>query len=74
MPLPLISEILDKLKEASIFNKFDIIWGYNNVQMKEGHEWKAAFLINKGLFKPTVMFFGLCNSPGTFQQMMSTIF
>jgi hypothetical protein len=45
-PLPLISEILDKLKEASIFNKFDIIWGYNNVWMKEGHKWKAAFLTN----------------------------
>jgi hypothetical protein len=67
MPLPLISEILDKLKEVSIFNKFDIIWGYNNVWMKEGHEWKAAFLTNRGLFEPTVMFFGLCNSSGTFQ-------
>ena len=29
---------------------------------------------NRGLFEPTVMFFGLCNSPATFQNMMNDIF
>ena len=42
--------------------------------MKEGDEWKAAFWTNKGLFKPLVMFFSLCNSPTTFQTMMNHIF
>jgi len=42
--------------------------------MKEGDEWKAAFQTNRGLFKPLVMFFGLCNSPATFQTMMDDIF
>ena len=73
-PLPLIREVIDKLKEAKYFNKLDLIWGYNNVQIKEGDEWKAAFLTNKGLFEPQVMYFGLCNSPGTFQRMMNSIF
>ena len=36
MPLPLIREIINKLKEAKYFNKLDLIWGYNNVQIKEG--------------------------------------
>src|ERR1700677_1740745 len=27
-----------------------------------------------GLFEPTVMFFGLCNSPATFQTMMNQIY
>jgi hypothetical protein len=49
-------------------------WGYNNVRIKEGDEWKAAFRTNRGLFEPTVMFFGLTNSPATFQAMMNTIF
>jgi len=74
MPLPLIGEVIDKLKEAKYFNKLDLIWGYNNVQIKEGDEWKAAFLTNKGLFEPQVMYFGLCNSLGTFQRMMNSIF
>jgi len=30
--------------------------------------------MNKGLFKPQVMYFGLCNSPRTFQRMMNSIF
>jgi len=73
-PLPLIGEVIDKLKKAKYFNKLDLIWGYKNVQIKEGDEWKATFLTNKGLFEMQVMYFGLCNSPGTFQRMMNSIF
>ena len=51
-----------------------MIWRYNNIQIKEGDKWKAAFLTNKGLFKPQVMYFGLCNLPETFQRMMNSIF
>jgi hypothetical protein len=73
-PLPLISELLDKLKGAKRFTKLDVRWGYNNVQIRDGDQWKAAFKTNKGLFEPTVMFFGMCNSPATFQSMMDEIF
>ena len=73
-PLPLISDILDKLKGAKYFTKLDVRWGYNNIHIHKGDEWKAAFKTNKGLFEPTVMFFGMCNSPATFQVMMDDIF
>ena len=62
MPLPLIEEVIDKLKETKYFNKLNLICGYNNVQIKEGDEWKAAFLTNKRLFEPQVMYFVLYNS------------
>jgi len=42
--------------------------------VKEGDEWKAAFKTSEGLFEPTVMFFGLTNSPAMFQTMMDNIF
>jgi len=74
MPLPLIGEVIDKLKEARYFNKLDLIWGYNNIQIREGDKWKVAFLTNKGLFESQVMYFGLCNSLGAFQRMMNSIF
>ena len=73
-PLLLIGEVIDKLKEVKFFNKLDLIWEYNNVQIKEGDKWKAAFLTNKGLFEPQVIYFRLCNSPETFQKMMNSIF
>src|SRR5258707_4735910 len=43
------------------------------MRIKEGDEWKAVFRTNQGLFEPTIMFFGLCNSPATFQMMMNDI-
>ena len=65
-PLPLIKTILEQLEGKSLFTKFDIWWGYNNIQIKEGDKWKAAFKTPKGLFEPCVMFFGLTNSLATF--------
>ena len=63
-----------KLKGLKYFTKLDLRWGYNNIRIKEGDEWKAAFITNRGLFEPTVMFFGLQNSPATFQAMMDDYF
>src|SRR4051812_5016504 len=73
-PLPRVSELLDVLQGAKYFNKMDIIWGYNNVRIKEGDEWKAAFITPRGLFEPLVMSFGFCNALGTFCRMMADNF
>ena len=73
-PLLLIGQLVDKLQGSKLFTKMDLRWGYNNVQIKEGDEWKAAFVCFRGAFEPLVMYFGLCNSPATFQVMMNEIF
>ncbi|SJL13533.1 uncharacterized protein ARMOST_16977 [Armillaria ostoyae] len=65
---------MDKLGSAKYFMKLDVRWGYNNVRIKKDDKWKAAFRTNHRLFEPTVMFFGLTNSPATFQWMMNDIF
>ncbi len=72
-PLPLVSNVLTRLHDAEWFTTLDLCWGFNNVQLKEGDEWKAAFSTNRGFFELLVMFFGLCNSPATFQTMMNDI-
>jgi len=54
--------------------KLDLRWGYNNVRIKEEDEWKAVFTTHIGACKPIVMYFGLTNSPATFQMMMSDLF
>ena len=73
-PLPLIEDIIHKFAPKKWFSCLDIRWGYNNRPIKEEDQDKAAFKMKRGLFKPTVMFFGLTNSPATFQTMMDTIF
>jgi len=70
-PLPLILDVLENIGTKRVFTKMDLRWGYNNVRIKEGDEWKAAFMMLEGSFEPTVMFFGLTNSPATFQTMMN---
>ena len=72
-PLPLISEIIDKVGNAKVFTKLDLRWGYNNIRIKKGNEWKAAFATCRGSFEPLVMFFGMTNSLLTFQGMMNDI-
>ena len=72
-PLPLISDVVENIGTKKVFTKMDLRWGYNNVQIKEGDKWKAAFTTPEGLFEPMVMFFGLTNPPATFQVMMNKL-
>ena len=72
-PLPLISDVVENIGMKKVFTKMDLRWGYNNVWIKEGDEWKAVFTTPERSFEPTVMFFGLTNSPATFQVMMNKL-
>ena len=73
-PLPLINDTIDQLQGKTLFTKFDICWGYNNIWIKEEDQWTAAFKTLFGLYQPTVMYFGLTNSPATFCRTMDKIF
>jgi hypothetical protein len=73
-PLPLIAQLISDLSGAHIFSKVDVRQGYNNVRIKKGDEWKAAFKTKFGHWEPLDMFFGLTNSPSTFQEMMNVIY
>ena len=72
-PLPLILDVTKNIGTKKVFKKMDLRWEYNNVQIKEGDEWKTAFMTPKGSFEPTVIFFGLTNSLATFQAMINEL-
>ena len=72
-PLLLISDIVENIDTKKVFTKIDLRWGYNNVQIKEGDEWKVAFMTPEGSFEPTVMFFRLTNLLATFQAIMNEL-
>jgi len=71
--LPLITDLINNMDSKKVFTKIDLRWGFNNVRIKEGDEWKGVFITYVGSFKPTVMFFGMTNLPATFQAIMNEI-
>ena len=73
-PLPLISELLDRLRDAKVYTKLDLRSGYNLVRIKEGHEWLTAFRTRYGHFESLVMPFGLTNAPAVFQHLINDVF
>src|SRR5579864_3207636 len=65
-PMPIIRDIHDKMKGKRLFSKFDIRWGYNNIQIVPEDRWKTGFKTTRGLFQSNVMNFRLTNTPPTF--------
>jgi len=63
--LPLISDLIDNIGKK-MFTKMDLRWKYNNMRIKEGDEWKAAFSIPEEVFELTLMFCRLTNLLATF--------
>ncbi len=72
-PLPLMSELRERVGKAKIFTKLDLRHGYNLIRIADGDEWKTAFRTKYGLFEYLVMPFGLCNAPASFQTMINAV-
>ena len=72
-PLPLISELLDRVAGAKYFTKLDIRDAYNLIRIRKGDEWKTAFRSRFGLFEYLVLPFGLTNAPASFQSYINGI-
>jgi hypothetical protein len=70
-PLLNINGILNRVQRAKWFALGDVFWGFNNILIKKEHRELAAFTTPFGHYQPKVMFFGLCNSPATFQRIMT---
>ncbi len=69
-PLPRIDDSLDTLAGSKWFSTMDLVSGYWQVAMAPEDREKTAFSTHRGLFQFTVMPFGLCNAPGTFERLM----
>ena len=72
-PLPLMTELWQRVAGATVFTKVDLKDGYHLIRIRKGDEWKTAFLTHNGHYEYKVTPFGLVNAPATFQAMMNTI-
>jgi len=73
-PLPLIPDLLDRLRSARVFTKLDLRGAYNLVRIADGDEWKTAFRTRYGSYEFQVMHYGLTNAPASFQRFMNDVF
>ncbi|KAK3530547.1 hypothetical protein QTP86_027911 [Hemibagrus guttatus] len=72
-PLPLIPAALEHLRGATVFTKLDLRSAYNLIRIREGDEWKTAFVTPTGHYQYLVMPYGLANTPSVFQDFIHEV-
>jgi hypothetical protein len=73
-PLPCIDQLMDRVRGAKWFSKFNLKSGYNQIRACKGDEWKTAFMTHQGPFQLNIMAFGFINAPACFQCFMDDYF
>ncbi|CAM8901295.1 unnamed protein product [Rhodiola kirilowii] len=73
-PLPFIDQMLDRLAGKPYFCFLDGFSGYNQIPIAPKDQEKTTFTCPFGTFAFRKMSFGLCNAPGTFQRVVTSIF
>lgn len=72
-PLPRIDDTLSTLSGSTWFSTLDLKNGYWQVDIHPEDKEKTAFSTGTGLYQFTVMPFGLCNAPATFERLMEMV-
>lgn len=73
-PLPLIDDLLDRLKNKHFFTKLDLKNAFHHVPINESSIKYTSFVVPQGQFEYIKMPFGYCHSPSIFKRYIREIF
>jgi len=73
-PLPFCEEILEEVVQHKMYTFENGYRGYHQVKIILEDQLKITFITPWGTFCYTIMSFGLCNAPRTFQRLMNKVF
>lgn len=72
-PLPRIEDCVDTLGSSKFVSKLGLLKGYWQVPLTEHASEISAFVTPDRFLQYTVMAFGMCNAPATFQRLINTV-
>ncbi|KAF7640694.1 hypothetical protein LDENG_00022530, partial [Lucifuga dentata] len=72
-PLPRMEDCIDNLGTAKYVSKLDLLKGYWQVPLTDRASDISAFVTPDNFLQYTVMAFGMCNAPATFQSLVNTV-
>jgi hypothetical protein len=73
-PLPRIEDLFDQMRATKVFSKIDLRSGYHQLKIRLEDIPKTTFTSRYGLYKFTVMSFGLTNATAYFMYLMNKVF
>ena len=72
--LPIIDDLFDQMKGATIFLKIDLRSRYHQLRIREEDVPNTVFKTQYGHFEFVVVPFGLTNAPRVFMNLMNSVF
>lgn len=73
-PLPRMEDCVDNLGTARYVRKLDLLKGYWQVPLTDRASKISAFVTPDHFLQYSVIAFGMCNAPATFQRLVNTVF
>jgi len=73
-PLPRIDDLIDQLRDTSVFSKIDLWSGYHHIRVKAEDIPMTTFRTRYGHYEYQVMPFGVTNAPTVFMDYMNRSF